>query len=220
MKNKAGKDYIGNIKDGERRFLTGEVSFETRNEDDVEVGEVFGYAALYNSRSDFGWMQEEILPGFFDDVLKDDVRCLYNHDPSLVLARSKDGQGTLTLSLDEKGLKYSYITPNISYAKDLLESIRLGNVSQSSFGFVAEETVWIETDGGPDIRQLKKCKQLFDVSPVTFPAYTDTTVAKRSFDSIEQAPEDIATESPATPTERKFDEFEARHKFNLNNTKK
>lgn len=178
------KDYIKNIEGAERRFFTAPVTIEKR-EDDTSSGAIEGYAFKFNTQTTIGnWFREEILPGAADDVLNDDVRALFNHDPNYVLARSNKGKGTLSLSPDDIGLRYSYVTPNVSYAKDLEENIRLGNVSQSSFGFSIEEQKWIERDGELPLRQIVKLKRLYDVSPVTYPAYQDTTVAKRSHDTF------------------------------------
>jgi phage head maturation protease len=80
---------------------------------------------------------------------------------------------------------YSYKTPDRTYAKDLQDAIRTGDVTGSSFGFSIEDEEWVwankRTDGGKkDLRIIKKLKRLYDVSPVTYPAYQDTSVAKRS----------------------------------------
>lgn len=209
MKN---KDYINNIEGAERRFLTAPVKYETRNEGETQTHTIEGYAAMYNQRTNLGWMDEEIMPGAFDDVLNDDVRALINHDPSLILARSVNGKGTLKLELDEKGLKYSYSTPNRTYAKDLQDAIESGDVSQSSFSFSIKEENWVrsENDTDNDLRQINKIERLFDVSPVTFPAYQDTSVAKRSFEKIE-------IKTPANKT-NDFDDIKARQRIlNLNN---
>lgn len=182
-------DYIKNIDNGERRFYVSPVTVEKRDDDSSEGAVIEGYAALYNSRTDLGWFEEEILPGAFDDVLNDDVRALFNHNSSYVLARTLSG--TLTLTADEKGLKYRYSTPNRSYALDLADAIQSGDVSQSSFGFVAEETIWTERNDDKDLRQIKKVSRLYDVSPVTYPAYADTTVAKRSLEEREEENEGL-----------------------------
>jgi HK97 family phage prohead protease len=179
------KDYIENIENAERRFFVAPVTIETRTEDDSEVSVIEGYAATFNSRTEIGsWFEEEILPGAFDDVLNDDVRCLFNHDPNFVLARSVNGQGTLTLSVDATGLKYRYETPNVSYANDLAENIKLGNVSQSSFAFRAKEVIWREVSDDLDLRQIVKVERLYDVAPVTYPAYQDTSVASTDKDNV------------------------------------
>lgn len=180
------KDYIGNITDAERRFFEAPVTIEMREAGDADKPSVIeGYAFKFNRTTTIAdFFREEILPGSADDVLQDDVRCLFNHNPNFVLARSNNGEGTLKLSLDEVGLKYRYETPNVSYAKDLEESIRLGNVSQSSFAFGIDEQRWVEREGELPLRQIVKFKRLYDVSPVTYPAYQDTSVAKRSLEAF------------------------------------
>jgi HK97 family phage prohead protease len=179
------KDYIKNIDGAERRFFASEVRMEKR-EEDSSLGVIEGYAAKFNSETTIGvfWQfREKILPGAFDEVLQDDIRALFNHDPNQILARSNKGQGTLTLSVDDIGLKYSFVTPDRSYARDLQDAIEKGDVSQSSFGFKIKEQRWIEREGELELREIVKFEKLFDVSPVTYPAYTDTEVAKRSLDS-------------------------------------
>lgn len=181
------KDYIENVENAERRFFMSTV--ESRSSED-EGETIEGYAALYGSRTDLGMFHEEIRSGAFDGVLNDDVRALYNHDPNMVLARSVNGEGTLKLSLDAKGLRYSYKTPNRSYAKDLADAIRSGDVSQSSFAFQVESDEWKEgRSGEPDVRTITKFKKLFDVSPVTYPAYPDATVGARGLETIKQEKE-------------------------------
>lgn len=148
-----------------------------------------GYAAVFNSESeDFGWFVEEIAPGAFDDVLGNDVRALFNHDNNLILARTTSK--TLEISVDERGLKYKFEAPNTSVGNDLLESIRRGDVSQSSFGFTVADAKWEDLEMMKDgkkwfktKRTILKLERLYDVSPVTFPAYPDTDVALRSFEA-------------------------------------
>ena len=210
------KDYIDNIKDAERRFYVCPVQIEKRTDESENGSEIGGYAALFNTRTDLGWFEEEVLPGAFDSVLKDDTRCLFNHNPNYILARSTNGKGTLKLSVDEKGLKYEYITPNRSYAKDLEDAIDKGDVTQSSFAFIAEEVRWIEKEGEKDLRQIVKVGELFDVAPVTYPAYTDTSVAKRSHEAYK---EDVDEEDGAKVDESRnneLDEHEAQFMYNKN----
>ena len=143
-------------------------------------------------------------------MLNDDVRCLINHDPQFILARSNNGEGTLTLTADAHGLKYSYVTPNRTYAKDLEDAIRSGDVSQSSFAFAIKEETWTAREGQNDLRRITKFERLYDVSPVTFPAYQDTSVAKRSHEAVQQTQE----------YKQKFDEYEARQRrLTLNKAK-
>lgn len=216
------QDYIDKIEGAERRYFVTPVTIETRAEDapEDEPAVIEGYAAVFNKRADLHWFEEEILPGAFDDVLKDDVRCLFNHNPNYILARSKDGKGTLTLSVDDKGLKYSYATPNRSYALDLQDAIESGDVTQSSFAFQASEVIWHEAkdENDKELRQIKKMSKIYDVSPVTYPAYHDAEVAKRSYENHkEQKQEDQKKES--NKNKRALTRFEAQLSINKNRLK-
>ena len=127
-----------------------------------------------------GGFKEIIAPGAFDDVLGDDVRALINHDGNLILARTTSG--TLQLSTDEMGLRYEFTIPETSYGKDLAVSMERGDITQSSFAFTVSDDSW-ETIDGEDVRTITKVARLFDVSPVTYPAYPDANdlvIAQRS----------------------------------------
>lgn len=180
----AKKDYIVGIEGAERRMASHAGNIEVRAKEDNSSAVIGGLAARVNSETTIGgsyWgYREVIMPGAFDDVLKDDVRALFNHDPNYVLART--AADTLKIWADEEGLRYEYTTPDVQYAKDLAENIRLGNVSQSSFAFTIAEEAWEFDDTKPnnDLRKIIKFKRLYDVSPVTYPAYEDTEVGARS----------------------------------------
>ena len=140
-----------------------------------------GHAAIFDSLSqDLGFMfpfKERINKGAFKTSLeKDDIRALWNHDANYVLGRNK--AGTLELTETNKGLRVRIHPPDTQWARDLTESIRRGDVTQMSFGFVVEKETW-SVEGKEDIRTLEQVK-LYDVSPVTFPAYLDTDVGVRS----------------------------------------
>jgi HK97 family phage prohead protease len=156
-----------------------------------------GHAALFDSLSqDLGGIfpfKEKIRAGAFKDSIgRDDIRALFNHDSNYVLGRNK--AGTLELKETSKGLKVRIHPPDTQWARDLTESIKRGDVSQMSFGFITERESW-SVDNGEDIRTLEQVK-LFDVSPVTFPAYLDTDVGVRSaLDSYERHKHDKAEKS-------------------------
>jgi hypothetical protein len=140
---------------------------------------VVGYGAVFNSMSnDLGGFREFIAPKAFEGRLEDDVRFLINHD-GMPLARTTNG--TLRLSVDEKGLRYEADMPNTSTARDLMELLKNGTINQSSFAFTVEEDSW-EIKDGMNIRTIDKVARLFDTSVVTFPAYNaaSSSVALRS----------------------------------------
>lgn len=168
--------------DLERRLFKAGFKIETRAEGDAK--KIVGYAAVFNSMSeDLGGFVERIEPGAFTEAVEtDDVRALINHDPNLILGRTT--AGTLALREDTRGLLYEIDPPATSYAADLMVSVGRGDVDQSSFGFMVQEESW-DTSGEVPVRVIRKAK-LFDVSPVTFPAYPATTVSVRAVDRAKQ----------------------------------
>ena len=169
-------------------------TIEVRAEGD-NTPTISGYASVFNSMSEnLGGFREIIAPGAFDSVLQDDVRALFNHDPNYLLARS--ASGTLKLSVDEQGLRYEFEPPNTTAGRDLVESMKRGDISQSSFAFTVAKDSWEERDGGV-VRTINKVERLFDVSPVTYPAYPDASVGMRSMQQwMESRNEEQAAEAP------------------------
>ena len=162
----------------EKRFYN--IELEQR-EGTESATTIVGHAAVFNKLSEnLGGFQERINKGAFDDVLGDDVRAFFNHDPNHLLARSSSG--TLRLSTDEEGLRYEFDVPDTTSGRDLLVSMKRGDITQSSFAFTVEDDVWNQ-ENGMNIRTIKKVKRLYDVSPVSIPAYPDAddlVVAQRS----------------------------------------
>lgn len=161
-----------------RSFEVSEVEFEERAGRTLPI--IRGHAAVFHHLSqDLGGFREQVVPGAFaDSILADDVRALFNHDASMILGRNK--AGTLKLSESARGLAIEIDPPDTQYARDLVTSMRRGDVSQMSFGFTVPPggQDWAKDSSGATIRTLKKVR-LFDVSPVTFPAYLGTDVAVR-----------------------------------------
>lgn len=146
---------------------------------------ISGYGAVFNSRSnDLGGFVEVIMPGAFDDVMQDDARALFNHDPMYVLGRNKV---TMSLSVDERGLHYHIPeVPNSQTIRDLVvEPMRRGDINQSSFAFrVAPNGDEWKEEEGTIVRYINKVARLYDVSPVTYPAYDAATSTVRSLDEF------------------------------------
>src|SRR5262245_49385981 len=142
---------------------------------------ITGYAAMFNSPSqDLGEFVEVIKPGAFTKSLANgaDVRCLFNHDESMVLGRTT--AGTLRLSEDSVGLRFECELGNQSYATDLYESIKRGDINQCSFGFYCTADRWVQISEAPGVMREVLEAEVFDVSPVTFPAYQATSLNARS----------------------------------------
>ena len=161
----------------EKRF------FETRIKTDGKKNTIVGHAAVFGRLSeDLGNFREEIAPNAFDGVLKNDVRAYFNHNPDLILGRVS--ANTLRIRKTKKGLQYSLDLPNTTAGRDMLENLKNGNVNQSSFAFQVEKDSWRSDDDLGEIRTIEKVKRLYDVSPVSLPAYPDSNdlqVATRNF---------------------------------------
>jgi hypothetical protein len=155
---------------------------ELRMDEKSGKPQITGYAALYDSESElfYGNFREKIARGAFDDADMSDVRALFNHDPNFVLGRTKNN--TLMLELDERGLRYTITPPDTQLVRDLvIEPMKRGDVSQSSFGFTLMDDEWDESGEYP-VRTLTRIGEVMDVSPVTFPAYTQTEASARSIE--------------------------------------
>ncbi len=142
-----------------------------------------GYGAVFNEIYDNGWFKETIKPGAFARALneKQDVRCLMNHEANLVLGRTKSA--TLELKEDQKGLHFSCDLPDTQTGRDLHELIKRGDIDQCSFSFRAMAQTWRDekdADGKMTTTRELTDVDLYDVGPVTFPAYTATSVGVRS----------------------------------------
>jgi hypothetical protein len=159
---------------------------------------ISGYASTFNQLSSiiggeasYGF-REKIQPGAFRGVLASnpDTICSINHNPSFILGRTTSG--TLRLSEDSRGLKFDCDLPNTSYARDLHESIKRGDLGECSFAFALGpgDDSWDETDDEETrkrsiVRTIRNITRLDDVSVVTRPAYPNTTVSARNVVSAE-----------------------------------
>ncbi len=166
-----------------RSIDCGEMAIELRGEGDAAAPVITGYAAVYDQLSDTigGMFRERIEPGAFAAPLQRgyDVRALVDHNPEKILGRVKSG--TLRLSQNPKGLRCEIDPPDTQYARDLMSSIKRGDISQMSFSFRTIEDSWDEKpiDGKMTIIRTLHDMELCDVSPVTYPAYPQTEVGVR-----------------------------------------
>ena len=161
---------------------------------DEEKRTVEGYALLFGVSSDGLSFEEVIERGALDGVVeKSDVFALMNHSQSRgILARSKQGNGSLTLSVDSKGLKYRFEAPKTVLGDELLENIRRGEINESSFCFDVEKDTWEKKSDGTWKRTVSKIGNLYDISPVYNAAYSKTWVYMRG---KEQAEAELARQS-------------------------
>lgn len=158
---------------------------EVRAEDDGTV-RVVGYAAVFNQEANIGdFFREKIERGAFDRVIgNDDTPFLIGHS-GLPLARTTSG--TLTLSIDERGLKIeSTLDANDPDVKRIVPKMKRGDLNKMSFAFRAGHFEWDDTQV-PPLRIIKEIERLYDVSIVTEPAYSGTEIALRSLERHRKA---------------------------------
>lgn len=167
---------------------------------EAESRKVEGYASVFNSRSkDLGGFTEIIDPAAFNGVIeRSDVLALLNHDQDRgVLARSRKGVGSLTLTVDERGLHYSFDAPNTALGNELVEGLKRGDISTSSFAFTVAGEKWTKEEDGSYLRTITQIDKLYDVSPVYNEAYEDTSVALRSLEAARaEEQEEVEDEEP------------------------
>ncbi len=161
-----------------RQFSIQGLKLEAR---DKEATRMIGHAAVFNTWADIGgYFRERIVPGAFKRAIKeDDVRALFNHDANFVLGRNK--AGTLLLEEDDTGLAIQIFPPETSFARDLGISMERGDIDQMSFGFRTLKDQWNYEPRIPERTLLEV--ELFDISPVTFPAYPTTDVGMRTIEA-------------------------------------
>jgi HK97 family phage prohead protease len=163
-----------------RTFPHGSAEQEQRAKQ-AAAGVLSGYAAVFFRPEDPATQYrlgpnivERVDKGAFDRALreKDDVRALFNHEPELMLGRT--ASGTLRLSVDRRGLAYAVdVNKSTTVGRDVLEYVRRGDVSGSSFSFYTDVERW--SDEGPQTVRAIESVTLLDVGPVTFPGYRATS---------------------------------------------
>ena len=209
---KNGDEIVVNISEsGEIRLQKNKIVRSEYRMEDVEIGEdeeviLRGYAAVYNSDSEnMGGFYEQIAPGAFRDVMGDDVRAYLNHDENRLLGRVSSG--TLTISSDDRGLYYEVKMPNTTYAKDLIELMKRGDINQSSFAFLIGDNYWEERNG-ETYRIITKISRLLDVSPVAQPAYPDATseIATRDLETEPEVKVEAVAPIEVAPVEAEIKE--------------
>jgi len=181
----------------EYRNVTGRVELR-----DAEEGEtmqtISGYAATFNSPTDMGYYVEQIDPAAFNNADLSDVVSCFNHQLESLLSRNTGNEGDLVLSIDEVGLRYEFKAKN-DCAQECAKNIKLGFVKGSSFVFVADsestEYDQVQPDGrSMDVRTILGIRKVYELGPVVFPAYEDTTA-----ESIERSKEFRAKFEAARP---------------------
>ncbi len=181
---------------------------------------VEGYAVVFNSRSNELW---DFGDGTFVEVIErgaitpelvasSDVKALLYHNRERVLGRSNKGEGSLTLELDDHGLKYRFKAPNTADGDTAVELVKRGDISGSSFAFtVAKGGSRVEEQAdGTILRTITKISGLYDITLTPDPAYSDTSVAVREMERLESEqsePSDSAVSGAGEDAEPRANDF-------------
>ncbi|HFO9322367.1 TPA: HK97 family phage prohead protease [Escherichia coli] len=135
-----------------------------------------GYAVRWNSLSEIIWdeFREQFTPGAFADYLAagNDVRCLYEHDYTQLLGRTKSG--TLVLTEDNTGLRFELTPPDTQPGKDVLTLVERGDITGMSFGFRALCEEWSIAQK-PYLRTVTAA-ELREITITSMPAYPESGV--------------------------------------------
>ena len=191
----------------ERRYQPAGDALEIRQD---QNGNISGYAAVFYNSEDRGsafglWdgAEERIIPGAFTRAIseRDDARALFNHEADKLLGRVS--AGTLQLSEDARGLHYSISLGNTTAAKDVREMINRGDLTGSSFSFKVTDEDWTEEEG-KQVRNIKGV-ELFDVGPVTFPAYEASTANSRDIEGAKESQEEFEREKVKERVNERFE---------------
>ncbi len=183
----------------ERRVVNTPVTVEKR--EDGSIKSIVGYPIVYEKDSEDMGFIETVAKGAAGSALgRSDIRGLKNHDPSLIFAR--DGVN-LKLSEDEHGIRYEATPIDTHNFREVAKEVDLGLLDGQSFGFTILSDKWDDLDKETPRRTITEIGVIFDVGPVTYPAYPDTTVALRSLDNIKK---DAATSATSLATKAQAEE--------------
>jgi uncharacterized protein len=186
----------------EKRFIR--VPVEFREGTDTPARGV-GHFLVFNQETEL-WprFREKVDPSALDDVMEDDVRVLVNHDPNLIVARTKAGNAWI--SKDDNGGVIEWEFPDTTASKDLRENMRVGNIDGMSFGFtVKEDRLEQNKETGIVTRTILKLEKLYDASPVVFPAYEQTDTMLREARTAIESRDDFPKDDPEHPEDANDD---------------
>lgn len=178
-----------------------------------EDRKIEGKAIAFNSVScDLGGFREKIVPESIDEniINTSDIFFLLNHSNNRgVLARQKNGFGSLKTDIREDGVYFSFEAPQTSLGDELLEYLRRGDITQCSFAFTVKNDKWERQADNSYVRTILRFDKIYDMSAVFKPAYDDTEVKCARFEEI------MAQE--AEEAKKKIEELEKQREAELNN---
>lgn len=175
-------------------------NFELRAEQNERGRVITGRPIVFGQRTDLGWYDEIIERGALDTTDLKDVRLLVNHNVDMIpLARSRNNtaNSTMQLTVDEDGLgmRADLDTENNADAKSLYSAVERSDIDGMSFMFVVDKDSWDDPDSEHPTRHILSIRRVFEVSAVTFPAYSKTSIQARGLsDALDSAKESLESE--------------------------
>lgn len=194
---------------------------EIRSNEQIQASQesrkVEGYGVVFNSESvDLGGFTEVILPGAISEetVRNSDILFLLDHNRERgVLARSKNGAGSLKVEIDERGVRYEFEAPNTALGDEILEGLRRQDINKCSFAFTVAEDSWVKREDGTILRTISKIDRLYDISIVYNPAYEDTCVVnKRGLEQLAELEAEMREAAEEEKEEKEDEKPEAEEK--------
>ena len=177
------------------------LDFEVRAEENEEHGHFLsGRPIVFGQRTDIGWYDEIIEHGALDTTDLKDVRFLVNHNTDMIpLARSRNNtaNSTMQMTVDESGMliRVDLDTENNSDAKNLYSAVGRGDITGMSFMFSVDADSWDDADTEHPTRRIRSIRRVLEVSAVTFPAYSATSIQTRGLsDALDSAKESLESE--------------------------
>ena len=175
--------------------------FEVRAEQNEEHGHFLsGRPIVFDSRTNLGWYDEVIERGALDETDLKDVRFLVNHNVDMIpLARSRNNNAnsTMQMSVDNDGMeiRVDLDTENNADAKSLYSAVARGDISGMSFMFSVDKDAWDDADTEHPTRRIRSIRRVMEVSAVTFPAYSQTSIQTRGLsEALDSAKESLESE--------------------------
>lgn len=176
--------------------------FEVRAEENEEHGHFLtGQPIVYDERTDMGWYDEIIDDGALTDTDLKDVRFLVNHNTDMIpLARSRNNNTNSTMQLEVVpgaglNIRVDLDTENNAEAKSLWSAVGRGDITGMSFMFIADKDAWDDINSEHPTRHIRSIQKVFEVSAVTFPAYSATSIQQRGLsEALDSAKESLESE--------------------------
>lgn len=174
-------------------------NFEVRAEETAD-GTITGRPIVFGQMTDLGWYDEVIERGALDSTDLKDVRLLVNHNVDMIpLARSRNNTANSTMQLmpDENGMgiRVSLDIENNNDARSLYSAVSRGDIDGMSFMFTVDKDSWDDPDSEHPTRHILSIRRVFEVSAVTFPAYSKTSIQARGLsDALDSAKESLESE--------------------------